>query len=241
MLLKLCFYLKKSASWRKCAIEECVHFMFKKRKYVQGLFSNPRIMEEAGVMFNFIFFVEIIKKNTFKRVKSHIVLVFCWFFGTAKWKWKSSFCKYAFLRELFLQEVYMELSYFKIYFMVPISRNSSFSIFKTIYEIHQNTFTGECRLSCYCYGQQEKKSLSSLKRSFYILCLPRDRWFHNPVFSLEEDDDHDTRRNLATEYPSHRYLCEGSKRSTCKMLFLLQTLWIWRQNNWNLKNVKFKI
>lgn len=135
----------------------------------------------------------------------------------------------------------MELSYFKIYFMVPISRNSSFSIFKTIYEIHQNTFTGECRLSCYCYGQQEKKSLSSLKRSFYILCLPRDRWFHNPVFSLEEDDDHDTRRNLATEYPSHRYLCEGSKRSTCKMLFLLQTLWIWRQNNWNLKNVKFKI
>lgn len=135
----------------------------------------------------------------------------------------------------------MELSYFKIYFMVPISRNSSFFIFKTIYEIHQNTFTGECRLSCYCYGQQEKKSLSSLKRSFYILCLPRDRWFHNPVFSLEEDDDHDTRRNLATEYPSHRYLCEGSKRSTCKMLFLLQTLWIWRQNNWNLKNVKFKI
>lgn len=142
MLLKLYFYLKKSASWRKCAIEECVHFIFKKRKYVQVLFSNPSIEEEAGVMFVLIFFVEIIKKKKLLKelkVISCMFFVFC--FGTAKWKWKSSFCKYAFLRELFLQEVYMELSYIKIYLMVPISRKSSFSISKTIYEIHQNTFT----------------------------------------------------------------------------------------------------
>jgi hypothetical protein len=40
--------------------------MFKKRKYVQGLFSKPSIEEEAGVMFNFIFLVEIIKKILLK-------------------------------------------------------------------------------------------------------------------------------------------------------------------------------
>lgn len=156
-------------------------------------------------------------------------------------KWKSSFCKYAFWENSFYKRFIIELSYIKIYLMVPISRNSSFSIFKTIYEIHQNTFTRKRGISCYCHGQQEKKSLSSLKRSFHILFLPRDRWFRNPVFSREADDNPDTRRNLAMEYPSHRYLCEGSKRNRCKMLFLLQTLWIWKQNNRNLKNVKFKI
>lgn len=155
-------------------------------------------------------------------------------------KWKSSFCKYAFWENSFYKRFIIELSYIKIYLMVPISRNSSFSIFKTIYEIHQNTFTRKRGISCYCHGQQEKKSLSSLKRSFHILFLPRDRWFRNPVFSREADDNRNTRRNLAMEYPSHRYLCEGSKRNWCKMLFLLQTLWIWKQNNRNLKNVNFK-
>jgi len=50
--------------------------MFKKRKYVQVLFSNPSIEEEAGVMFVLIFFVEIIKKILLKELK---VFVFCFF------------------------------------------------------------------------------------------------------------------------------------------------------------------
>ena len=49
--------------------------MFKKRKYVQGLFSKPSIEEEAGVMFNFIFLVEIIKKILLKELKKYLFFV----------------------------------------------------------------------------------------------------------------------------------------------------------------------